>query len=124
MEFNTDKCHVMTIGNKNGKCTSYTLRKQQMSLFESERDLGVIVQSNLKREEHIGKFVRKANQILGLISRAYVNKTQQNIMPLYKSLVRPHLQYAVQAWRSSTQKDIDNIERVQRRATRMIEGLT
>ena len=68
-----------------------------MSPSKSERDLGVIVQSNLKWEEHIGKCVRKANQILGLISRAYFNKSQQNIMPLYKSLVRPHLENAEQA---------------------------
>ena len=52
--------------------------------------------------------------------RAYVNKSQQNIIPLYKSFVRPHLEYAVQAWRHYTQKDI---ERVQIRATRMIQGL-
>ena len=87
-----------------------------MSSSESERDLGVIVQSNLKWEEHI----REINQVLGLISRAYVNKSQQNIMPLYKSLVRPHLEYAVQAWRPYTPNDV---ERVQRRATTMIKGL-
>ena len=76
MELNLDKCHAMTIGNKNGRCTSYNLCKQQMGPFKSERDLEVIVQSNLKWEEHVEKCVRKATQILGLISRAYVNKSQ------------------------------------------------
>ena len=76
MEFNIDKCHVkcfVTIGNKNGRCTSCTLCKQQMSPSKFERDLGVVVYSNLKWEEHIGKCVRRAYQILGLIFRAYVN---------------------------------------------------
>ena len=49
MEFNTDKCHVMTISNKNGRCTSYTLCKQQMSPSKSKRDLGVIVKSEMGR---------------------------------------------------------------------------
>ena len=63
MEFNKDKCHVMTIGNKNGRCTSYTLCEQQMSPSKSERDLGVIGQSNIKWKEHIKKMwpKRKSN---------------------------------------------------------------
>ena len=111
----------MTIGNENGRCTSYTLYKQQMSLSKSERDLGVIMQSNLKWKEHIGKCVRKANQILVLISRAYVTRASR-IQYHSINLVRSLLEYAVQVWRPFTQKDIDIIERVQRRATRMIKG--
>jgi len=122
MEFNTEKCHTMSIGRTQNK-TPLTMGNKVLSYSDAERDLGVVVQRNLDWNQHIGKAVKKANQILGLISRTYENKSKHNLIPLYKSLVRPHLEYAVQAWRPYKQKDIDRIERVQRRATKMIRGL-
>ena len=44
-------------------------------------------------------------------------------MKLYKSLVRPHLEYCGIAWSPHYQRDVDKLERVQRRATKMIEGI-
>ena len=45
------------------------------------------------------------------------------MLPLYKSMVRPHLDYCIQAWKPHLRKDVDKLEKVQRRATKMIEGL-
>ena len=59
---------------------------------------------------------KKGNQILGLIRRKL-------IIPLYKTIVRPHLEYCIQAWRPYRKKDIDMLERVQRRATKTIPKL-
>ena len=69
---------------------------------------------------HLAKIVRKANQIVGMIRRTHEDRSKNNLVPLYKRLVRPHLEYSVQAWRSYLQQDINNIEGVQRRMTKMM----
>ncbi len=87
------------------------------------QDLGVLVHSNLKVSEQCTKVVKSANRILGMINRSFVYKSSNTILTLYKSLVRPHLEYCVQAWCPHLRKDIDLLEKVQRRATRLIKEL-
>ena len=64
----------------------------------------------------------KANQILGMIKRNIKWKDKNNIIKLYKALVRPKLEYCVQAWCPQLKKDQEVLEKVQRRATKMIDG--
>src|SRR6266516_6936565 len=64
-----------------------------------------------------------ANQILGLIARTFVSRDKNIVLTLYKTLVRPHLDYCIQAWRPYLIKAITKLEKVQRKATRMVEGL-
>ena len=59
---------------------------------------------------------------IGLIRRNIVYKEKELIIPLYKTIVRPHLEYCIQAWRPYRKKDIDMLERVQRRTTEMIQN--
>ena len=61
-----------------------------------------------------------ANRVLGFIAQNFNNKSTELMLPLYKSLVRPHLEYAVQFWSPHSCRDIDKMERVQRKATKMI----
>jgi ribonuclease P/MRP protein subunit RPP40 len=67
---------------------------------------------------------KKANRVLGMIKRTFTNKSKYIMLRLYKSLVRPHLEYCVQTWSPYYQKDIDLLEKVQRRFTRMIPELS
>ena len=87
---------------------------------EREKDVGVIASSDMKVSEQCGIAARKRNKILGLIRRNIAYRDKRIIIPLYKSLVRPHLEYCIQVWRPHMRKDIDKLERVQRRATRLI----
>ena len=67
--------------------------------------------------------VGKANRVLGSISRRIIYISKEVVLTLYRNLVRSHLEYCVQFWSPQLRKDIDAIERVQCRATRLIPGL-
>ena len=58
----------------------------------------------------------KGNQIIGMIRRHITYKERGFFVPLYKAMVRPHLEYCIQAWRPYLRKDIDMLEKIQRRA--------
>ena len=123
MLFNVDKCKCLHFGFNNIEF-EYMLGNDTISSCLEEKDLGITVHHSLQTSSHCANIVKKANQVLGIIRRTYDDKSKENIVQLYKSLVRPHLEYCVQAWRPYLQKDIDNIEKVQRRATKMINGLS
>ena len=123
MMFNIEKCKVMHIGNKNVKC-QYSMGGQFLQVVTEEKDLGVIITDDLKVSKQCAKAAATANRVLGMIYRTFTYKDKETILILYKSLVRPHLEYCVQAWRPYLQKDINLLESVQRRATRMIANFS
>ena len=88
----------------------------------SEKDLGVKIREDLKWDNHCKEVVSKANKILGMIKRNFTDRTKETILPLYKSLVRPHPDYRSQIWNPHYVKDIKLIEGVQRRATKLGES--
>ena len=77
----------------------------------------------MKVSEQCGIAASKGNQILGLIRRTIMYKKKQLIVPLYKAIVIPHLEYCIHAWRLYRKKDIDKLERIQRSSTKMIPEL-
>ena len=69
------------------------------------------------------KTANDANWKLGMIERWFKNKSKEILLPLYKSMIRPHMDSCIQAWRPHFRKNVDRLEMEQRRATKMMEGL-
>jgi len=88
----------------------------------AERDLGVMVDSKMKFAEHCNSVVNSANATLGMIKRTITSRNKDIMVRLYKALVRPKLEYCVQVWRPFLKKDIEKLESVQHRATKMISA--
>ena len=88
-----------------------------------EKDLGVWTDDKLKFVGHVGHIIAKGGQLLGLIKRSFVHRDVDVIKTLYTALVRPHLEYANVVWHPRYKKEIEQLERVQRRATKLVCGL-
>ena len=122
LPFNANKCKVMHFGKSNPKHI-YQLNGHELETTDSEKDLGVMVDNNLKFHVHTSFATKKANQILGVIKKTFKTRDAFTISTLYKSLVRPHLEYGNVIWGPHYAGDKKMIESVQRRATKMVSGL-
>jgi len=122
MLFNIDKCTVMHSGLNNVKA-KYEMNGKYLEEAIEERDLGVIIQTDLKCSKQCLNVVSTAKKVLGMIKKTFSIRDKDVILQLYKSLVRPHLEYSIQAWRPHYQKYIDLMEEIQRRATKLISSL-
>ncbi|KAL7630702.1 UNVERIFIED_CONTAM: hypothetical protein RMT77_019088 [Armadillidium vulgare] len=122
MKFNIDKCKVLHFGSRNIEY-NYVIDDSDINVVDEEKDLGVLISKDLKFAKQCADPVKKANKALGFIARNFEYKSKNIILPLYKSLLRPHLEYAVQFWSPYLKKDIDKIERIQKRATKLIPEL-
>ena len=120
---NAQKCKCPHIGYTN-TYVKYSIGGVEVTNSSYERDIGVDIDEMLNYNRQCAKAVLSANKIMGIINRTHSCKSKDNILNLYKSLVRPHLEYCCQAWRPYLQKDVDNIEKVQRHMTKMIPELS
>ena len=125
LRFNSEKCKVLHLGRNNPKYEYHISDKGVVRRLDStvaEKDLGVIIDPDLCFDSHINTITKKANQIAGMLCRFITNKSKDVMVPLYKALVRPILEYGNPVWCPNLRKHIDRIEDVQRRFTRKISG--
>ena len=139
MSFNLGKCHIMHLGSTNPhqqyvmyktsdtitkpKSISYNLIIHPLETVSYEKDLGIIVDDKLKFTEHISHKLSIANKMIQVIRHTFKHLSPETFKKLYISLVRPHIEYGTPVWSPLHKKDIIRIEKMQRRATRMVPSL-
>ena len=122
MPFNVEKCSVLHAGFRNTEA-HYTLLGAPIAPVEVQKDLGVLITRDLKFSTQCLEAEKRANKILGYIKRQFSYRNKETVLSLYNSLVRPLLEYAVQFWSPTLRADIDRLERVQARATKLIPAI-
>ena len=122
LPFNIDKCKSLHMGKNNKKLT-YEMDGKKLKQVKEEKDLGVLVDDELKFHKQTSSAIKKANGVLGMMKKSFSAFDDTNLPILYKTLVRPHLEYGNVVWGPHYKEDIKAIEKIQRRATKMVPHL-
>ena len=112
----------MHIGRNNPR-NKYYMNGVELSVTEEEKDLGIWMDNTLKPGLQCSKAAADANRMLGMILKSFHYRTKQTLIPLYKTLVRPKLEFAASAWNPWFEKDVVCIEKVQRRLIRSLSNV-
>ena len=123
LAFNCDKCKCLHLG-KNNTSHEYKIKQEEVSTNMSvtilEKDLGVYIDPELNFDEHIHIQTKKAKSLSGMIMRNFENKSENILLPLYKALIRPVIEYGNVVWSPYLRKNINKIESIQRNYSKNI----
>ena len=130
LRFHPEKCCVIRLGN-NPVDHTYSMKttingqekRHNLTESEAEKDLGVFVDKKLNFKKHIAQATAKANRTLGIVRRSFDHLSDETFVQLYKSLVRPMVEYGHSVWSPSQKTLMQEVENVQKRATKLIGRL-
>ena len=127
LRFNSEKCKTLHLARNENPGNEYKIHGDILETIESEKDLGLVVSNTFKWDEQIKSSIAKANKTIAWVSRNIICKDKSVMLLIYKSLIRPHLEYAVQCWAPSPRFGnwgiILELEKVQRKFTRLINDI-
>ena len=126
MEFNSPKFECLRYGNNNDikETTCYkTPSGDPIKVVEHAKDLGIIMSCNGTFREHVNRVINTANQLCGWVLRTFTTRQKMPMLMLWKSLIRPKLEYCCQLWCPTQTGDIQRLEQVQRNFIRKISGV-
>jgi ribonucleases P/MRP protein subunit RPP40 len=109
MPLNVRKCTAMHMGLHNPR-TPYTISGEPIAQSEHVRDLGVTISDTLRFSEHCVRASANARKICGLMLRRFKSRSRSVILPIYKTLIRPLLEYATPVWNPVFKKDIAELD--------------
>ena len=128
LHFHPDKCHILHMGKTNEKHRYYMgagddSPHTHLKQTQEEKDLGVVVDNQLIFSSHCDKVVNTANKLLGIMRRSFCYLDKNIFSLVYKGIIRPIIEYASSVYDPILMKDVNKIESIQRRATKMVIGL-
>nr|VZI02310.1 unnamed protein product [Spirometra erinaceieuropaei] len=123
LRFNEKKCNILRVGRaRSPNHMAYCLNGIPLQEVDSQKDSGVWITTSLKPSLHCTKIAKSAMSVLYLVKRAFSAFDEDCFAKVFRTFVRPQLEFAIQASRPWTAKDLSILERVQRRATKLVAG--
>jgi len=123
MQLHPAKSVVLHFGYNNPR-HEYTIAGEPVSNSGVAKDLGVLVNEQCTPRDHVNKVIKKGNQILGQLKRTIISRDPIVFPRIFKTYVRPILETAAPAWCPLAKGEIERLEKVQRRATKLIPTIS
>ena len=127
LQFNPTKCKCLRIDGNDNPENIYEINNVEVKVVESECDLGLHTNSHLTWDDHIKESIKKANKMIAWIVRNIISREEEVMLLLYKTIIRPHLEYCVQVWSPAAHHGswsmIIDLEKIQKKFTRLINGI-
>ena len=117
LPLNLKKCSIIRFGSTNTRLPYY-FEGHEIESHPTERDLGVIFDENITFQSQIDSIVNRARRLTCMMFRSFHSRSAFVIIPIYKTMIRPLLEYATVVWNPHQIKQVKQIESVQRYVTK------